>query len=128
MNIPLYIFHVGPTFILLIEYGNISEDSIIFLFMFSEIISSNMPTLPLSHDEFRERVCGVCWMNKKAGRRKITDVILKDIQEYHYGNYSLNNLSLPTSICNQCRMKLVKCRQVRCDLCSIQLYEKICYT
>ena len=29
---------------------------------------------PLTHDEFRRRVCGVCWCNKKKGTQTIREI------------------------------------------------------
>ena len=67
---------------------------------------------PLTHDEFRRRVCGVCWTNKKKGIQLITPSILQDIRSCQYEEYSLSNNALPTVICTACRLKLSRSKKV----------------
>ena len=69
-------------------------------------------TPPLSHDEFRRRVCG-CFLH--AGRKSVKNIsqsILQDLQMYQWEEYSLGNNALPTVICGSCRLKLLKCKGV----------------
>ena len=67
---------------------------------------------PLTHDEFRRRVCGVCWTPKKKGIQQITPSILQDIRACQYEEYSLSNNSLPTVICTACRLKMSRSKKV----------------
>ena len=67
---------------------------------------------PLTHDEFRRRVCGVCWCNKKKGTQTITATILQDIRTFQYSEYSLTNVALPSVVCAPCRLKLSICKKV----------------
>lgn len=64
---------------------------------------------PLSNGEFRSHVCGVCWTSKKK-RRSINDTVLRDIKDYLFEDYSLDNTALPTVICDPCRQRLIKLR------------------
>ena len=68
---------------------------------------------PLTHDEFRKRVCGLCWVIKKNNTQNITLSVLQAIRDHQYEGYSLANNALPTVICNPCRKRLIKCKKVR---------------
>ena len=66
----------------------------------------------VSHDEYLQRVCGVCFTNRKD-RNKISPVILEDIREFHYSDYNLQSDVLPRVICGSCRKNLVRKKLVR---------------
>ena len=68
---------------------------------------------PLTHDEFRKRVCGLCWVIKKNNTQSITLPVLQAIRDHQYEGYSLANNALPTVICDPCRKRLIKCKKVR---------------
>ena len=65
---------------------------------------------PLTHDEFRSRVCGCCFTSKKNTTRNINENILCDIKTYQWPEYDLNNLALPIVICDACRRKIQKAK------------------
>ena len=69
-------------------------------------------TPPLSHEEFRSRVCGLCWLSKKNSVRKITPDLQQKIRLYQYAEYDILNEALPTVICTSCRMQLLRCEKV----------------
>ena len=64
---------------------------------------------PLTHDEFRRRVCGVCWCYKKKGTQTFTATILQDIRTFQYSEYSLTNVAL---VCAPFRLKLSRCKKI----------------
>ena len=70
---------------------------------------------PLTHEEFRKRVCGVCFVNRNGDRRNINPGILKNIHNFIYPHYCVSNPAFPTVICNPCRKKLL--REQKVGLC-----------
>ena len=68
---------------------------------------------PLTHEEFRGKVCGVCWQNRKKDTRKISESILENIKTFVYPLYDLENFALPMAICNPCRLQLLKAKKVK---------------
>ena len=67
---------------------------------------------PLTHEEFRRKLCGVCWKPSKKGIQQITVSTLQDIRKYQYDEYSLTNTALPVVVCSSCRLKLSRCKKV----------------
>ena len=55
---------------------------------------------PLTLEEFRQRVCGVCWVVRSKGTQNILSTMLQNIGDFHFEGYSLNNKALPTVVCN----------------------------
>ena len=60
-----------------------------------------MPSTPLSHEEFRRKVCGVC-LRKPKTHQNISPAVLHLIQKHHYTEYSLEDEFLPLICCMGC--------------------------
>jgi hypothetical protein len=68
---------------------------------------------PLSHDDFRKRVCGGCFLlTRKKEVRNITKSMLACLRLYQWEGYSLSNNALPTVLCGSCRLKLTRRKSV----------------
>ena len=67
----------------------------------------------LGHEDYLERVCGICFVNKK---RKhiclITSSTLQDICDMIYDGYDLQSDILPRVICKVCKLRLNRQKQV----------------
>ena len=83
---------------------------------------------PLTHDEFRRRVCGVYWCNKKKGTHTIPATILQNIRTFKYSKCSLTNVALPSVVCAPCRLKLSRCKKVIIPNVQYALYHSIIRT
>ena len=59
-----------------------------------------------THHDIRKLICGICFKKKKH-LQNITLALLALITTFIYSFYDLNDLSLPTVLCFQCRIYLI---------------------
>ena len=87
--------------------------NIFFFLQSSHTQLAEIMTPPLVHQDFRGRVCGVCFLLAGKNARRITNTVLQDLRMYQWEGYSLHNNALPTVVCCSCTNKLARCRGVR---------------
>ena len=63
-----------------------------------------MPKSALTHDQFRSKVCLICFQkyNPKS-LKNIVGVTLERVQRVYIENYDPSNQKLPNVICSDCR-------------------------
>ena len=76
----------------------------------------------VSHEQYLDRVCGICFCNKK-NRCNITSGILQDICQLIYTDYSLESNVLPRVICQACRLKLKRLKSVSIQFIIYFIYQ-----
>ena len=68
----------------------------------------------LSHEDYMQRVCGVCAKNKRSTVKTMSPAVLQDVQDIHYKGYDKH--TMPEVICDTCRLRLKRRKEVQ--LCS----------
>ena len=77
-----------------------------------------------THSECRAALCALCFTRGAGKLRPITSDIEGQIQTFLQPDFSLKKLSLPTSICGSCRLKLSRFDKVADLLYSILKFIK----
>ena len=68
-----------------------------------------MPTVKLSHDENRVKICAVC--NGRSGSKatqKVTDFLEPSMKTFVFAEYDKSDPMFPTGLCTTCRISLME--------------------
>ena len=65
-----------------------------------------------THSECRAALCALCFTRGAGKLQSITREIERQVQTLLQADFSLSKLSLPTSICTSCRLKLSRFEKV----------------